>query len=233
VEELDQRLLVVHSRVRELQSVCGPSAERPTLPVVRLSPEAEAADEEDGALEGRDPEPKAARSFNGGRSEGAGEGSLRRLAAELGPISAEGNAEPRGGQPATARNDPTVIYQEAYNKYAAAQYKRAVRDFEEFLREFPDHEYADNAVFLIGECYLEQKQPRLALIEYKRLLDLYPAGNMAAQALYKVGVCEIQLNQSDQARKHFLRVLEQFPESAAAQEAKAQLQMLRYTGPQR
>ena len=85
-----------------------------------------------------------------------------------------------------------------------------------FLDVYPDHPYADNALFWRGEVYYLRREYGRALKEYQAIEKQHPWGNKLPDALYRIG--QIHLKRGDRARAqaYFDKVREQFPDTAAA-----------------
>ncbi len=85
-----------------------------------------------------------------------------------------------------------------------------------FLDVYPDHPYADNALFWRGEIYYLRREYGRALKEYQAVEKHHPWANKLPDALYRIG--QIHLKRGDRARAqaYFDKVREQFPDTAAA-----------------
>ncbi|MDF1553056.1 MAG: tol-pal system protein YbgF [Deferrisomatales bacterium] len=115
------------------------------------------------------------------------------------------------------------LYRKAFNAYREGRFGEAILDFEEFLRGHPDHEYADNAQYWIGESYYSQGEYEQAVVEFNRVLDRYPHEAKAPDALLKIGLAYEQLGQPDRARVFWTRLTTQHPHSEASREAQRRL----------
>ncbi|MGB5812195.1 MAG: tol-pal system protein YbgF, partial [Polyangiales bacterium] len=85
-----------------------------------------------------------------------------------------------------------------------------------FLDVYPNHPYADNALFWRGEIHYIKHEYTLALKDFEAIEKHHPWGNKLPDALYRIG--QIYLKRGDRARAqtYFERVREQFPDTAAA-----------------
>ena len=136
--------------------------------------------------------------------------------------------EPRAPTAAPAAPTPADsaaadLYRKAFNSYREGRFGPAILDFEEFLRGYPDHEYADNAQYWIGESYYSQGEYEQAVVEFNRVLDRYPHEAKAPDALLKIGLAYEQLGQPDRARVFWERLASQHPHSDASREAQRRL----------
>ncbi len=120
--------------------------------------------------------------------------------------------------------DAADLYRRAYSAYQDGRYGQAILDFEEFLQRYPDHEYADNAQYWIGESFYSQGEYEQAVVEFQRVVDRYPNEPKAPDALYKIGRCYEQMGDLDKARVFWARVVKLHPDSEAAREARKRLE---------
>ena len=98
--------------------------------------------------------------------------------------------------------------------------------FREFLRVFPTHERAPDALFYIGESF-EQTTPDSAAAVYEQLVRSYPNSPRAPSALYKQGLLAEQRGDKATARTFYSRVIAGYPRSPEADLARQNQQRLR------
>lgn len=148
-------------------------------------------------------------------------GPVERLPLAALPGDREGAIGPVA-QPALLADDPLAAvhaYEAAYALVRERRFDEALASFEEFLRRYPQHPYADNALYWRGEAYYAQGQYLRAVGEFERLLQRFPDGNKAPDALLKLGLCYQSLGDARQASTYLTRVRADFPHSDAAREA--------------
>ncbi len=134
-------------------------------------------------------------------------------------------------QPATAlpppsapANDPvpghelpaTDTYLQSFADYASGRYPQAILGFESFLRRFPRNDYAGNAQYWLGECFLAQQQLSRAADAFQKTFELYPQGSKTPDALLRLAEVQQQMNQPERARATLKSLQERYPNSAAA-----------------
>ncbi len=129
------------------------------------------------------------------------------------PLSPPAAAEPAD----TAAAD---LYRRAFNAYRNGSYAQAILDFEEFLQRYPDHEYADNAQYWIGEAFYSQGEYEQAIVEFQKVVDRYPDQPKAPDALLKIGLAYQRLGNAKNARAFWSRVVAVYPGSEAASRAR-------------
>jgi tol-pal system protein YbgF len=131
--------------------------------------------------------------------------------------SAKGSAT--AGRPAApGRSDvvPMQDYQSAMAKYRAGDYAAAADAFKAFYHRYPQHAYADNALYWMAECSYDTKSYRVAVKLFRQVVEQFPSGNKAPDALLKMGYCYVQLRDSKNARTILGQVLESYPRSQVA-----------------
>lgn len=80
-------------------------------------------------------------------------------------------------------------YREAYELVKAKQFEQAITGFEDFLRRFPQGNYAPNALYWTGELQLVKTPRDLKAAEsaFSSLLKQYPDHSKVPDAMYKLG----------------------------------------------
>jgi TolA-binding protein len=112
---------------------------------------------------------------------------------------------PAGIPPPAAGISPQRMYDNAFGDYAAGHYDIAVLGFETFVKTFPRHNLADEAVAAL-----------------QKVVSDYPDSNSVPAAYYKLGLTYQALEQDDLARKAFEIVMknhERAPEASLAKQA--------------
>ena len=135
--------------------------------------------------------------------------------------------EPGGrGRPAGPTADPQSLYNSAYNDYLRGKYDLALQGFEEYLKNFPGTELADNATYWIGECYYRQRRYRQAVDQFEGVLSRYPRSDKSASALLKKGYALIELGDRSQGTTQLRQVIRQYSTSDEANLARQRLREL-------
>jgi tol-pal system protein YbgF len=131
------------------------------------------------------------------------------------PAASEGASS--GASPPSAL-DPEAkrAYDAALSLVTARQYDKALDSLAAFLLKWPDHPYADNAMYWRGECYFARGDYVHASEQFEGVLARFPAGNKAPDALLKLGICRQKLGDPNGARELFVRLTQQYPKSEAS-----------------
>ncbi len=131
---------------------------------------------------------------------------------------------PPGG--AEAELEPDRVYSATYNDYLIGNYALAIAGFQDFLSKFPDHEFADNAAYYLGDSYLQQGRIDLALQAFDQVINLYPKGDKAPVAYYKKGRVLLEQQRLEEAKQVFERLRKLYPKSQEAALAETELKQL-------
>jgi len=121
---------------------------------------------------------------------------------------------------------PDQMYDVSLQQYRRGSLATARLGFREFLRVFPTHERAPDALFYIGESF-EQSAPDSAAAVYDQLVRAHPNSARAPSALYKLGLLAEQRSDRAGARTYYSRVIAGYPRSPEADLARQNQQRLR------
>lgn len=122
--------------------------------------------------------------------------------------------------------DPKALYDATYLDLSRGDYDLALQGFMEYLRIFPNSDYADNAQYWIGEIYYAKEDFQAAYYQFENVTLNYPQGDKVSSALLKMGYCLIRMGEKEEARTMLNRVIEQFPNTAEARLARTRLEEL-------
>jgi tol-pal system protein YbgF len=140
-------------------------------------------------------------------------------------VPAQGGAAQAGaaGTAAQTAPDPNQMYHQAYLDYTNGNYEIAVSEFREYLKDFPDAEFAGNAQFWIGESLYSMKKYDDALAEFEKVIKNYPNSTKVADALVKKGYALDALKRPKDAKAAYAEVIKKYPDSDAAKLAAERL----------
>ncbi len=164
-----------------------------------------------------------------------GAGAEAATAGEVGAVSPpttgggdESAALPEGAAPAEEIRD----YEDAFRRYRAGDYAGAIDRFQVFLQTHPSSEYADNALFWMGESYFKLNDYEQAAVAFDKVVKRFPNGNKVPDALYRQGVSLLEIgNRTKQQKTYkpaacqiFRRIADEYPNSERVSEARRQLE---------
>ncbi len=120
--------------------------------------------------------------------------------------------------------EPDQVYSSVYNDYLMGNYELAIAGFRDFLVNFPDNEYSDNAYYYLGVCYHEMGSYEQAIEAFNQVIDLYPKADKTPPAYYKKVAALEQLQQNLEAIETRIKLTTIFPDSQEAILARHELE---------
>ena len=118
------------------------------------------------------------------------------------------------------------IWNMAYLDYSKGNFDIASSGFEQFLKLFPDHPSADNALYWIGECHLGLKQLEPAVRTFARLIKEYPDSDKVQSAYLKEGFILIDRGKQSEGIRKLRELITKYPISEEAELARQKLQTI-------
>ena len=136
--------------------------------------------------------------------------------------------------PTSAASQEVRDYEDAFRVYRLGEYQTAIDRFRRFLQNYPSSDYADNALFWMGECHAKLGDHERAVLTFQDVVKEYPDGNKVPDALFRQGIALLELGRQTRqqdtygpaAREIFNRILTDYPNSERVPEAKRQLERL-------
>lgn len=141
----------------------------------------------------------------------------------LGTPGAEGT--PAKPPAAPAGPGPEQMYELSLQQFRRGSLATARLGFQEFLRLYPTHELAPDALFYVAETLAPEHADSAGAV-YERVVKSYPNSPRAPSALYKLGLAAEQRRDYAAARTFYTRVIAGYPRSAEANLARDKLQRL-------
>ncbi len=147
------------------------------------------------------------------------------MAREAGPPLELGRGQPATPQP----SGPTVVgsgvamldqpreqFNAALAAFQAKQYPEAEAGFKAFLAANPDHRLTPDALFYIGESYLQRSRPREAAEQYLKVTTDYSKSSRAPESMVRLGQTLAALGNSDQACATLTEFGKRYPTASAS-----------------
>jgi len=120
------------------------------------------------------------------------------------------------------------IYNQGMTAVIQKNHEQAILIFENFTERFPDNLDSDNAFYWIGRSHLELNDLKKAETAFRNVLRYYEhrptsQGYKTPDVIYMLGKLQEKQNLDQQAAYYFGEVIKRFPGSAAASNAKRDL----------
>ena len=138
----------------------------------------------------------------------------------------DGPRPPSGALRDTATQAEKAAYTRAYDLLARGQNDSAVTAFDEFLVQFPDGPYSDNAWYWQGEAKYAQRRFDEALRNFSVVVNSFPKSTKVPDARLKIGFALYEQQKFTQARAILTGVQDDYPGRSAAVLARKRLQKM-------
>jgi tol-pal system protein YbgF len=108
-------------------------------------------------------------------------------------------------------SDSKQQFEAAKTAYRAGQYSDAEAQFKAYLDANKGVANAAEAVFYIGEIYMQRSRPREAAEQYLKVSTEYPKSKVAPDAMVRLGLALAKLGNNEQACATFAEVGRRYP----------------------
>ncbi len=132
-----------------------------------------------------------------------------------------------------SKETPEELYQRALQTLNQGDFQKARREFEEFMKRFPQSDLVDNAQFWIAESFYREGNYEEAILAYESLKKNYPKSNKIPDALYKQALAFEKLGDRNVAKTILKSIIQKFPDSDAAKRARETLERFEKTTPEK
>ena len=111
------------------------------------------------------------------------------------------------------RDTEIQLFIEGMNSAKDEFFLEAIAHMHQLVKDFPDSELVDDAIYNIGLCYFNMNQFETAITFFKKSIDEYPDGiisvltggdeygNTAAKCWYGILNCHLAIGRIDDAKK--------------------------------
>ena len=107
--------------------------------------------------------------------------------------------------------DSREQYRSAVAAYKAGQYADAEALFKAYIEANKGASNVPDALFYIGETYMQRARPREAAEQYLKVSTQYPRSSRAPESMVRLGLALAKLGNNDQACATFAEVAKRYP----------------------
>lgn len=133
-------------------------------------------------------------------------------------------AKPASAESGASAGDPgKAIYDQGLELFRSSKFNEAYRTFSDYINKYPKGKMAPNARFWLGDCYYNQQEFELSILEYQKVVENYPGDAKAPAALLKQGLAFEKLKDNDTAKIVYNKLLKDYPKSEQVETAKKRL----------
>jgi len=137
-----------------------------------------------------------------------------------------GPTPPRGPLRDTATQAEKASYTRAYDLLARGQNDSAVSAFDDFLKQYPDGPFSDNAWYWQGEAMYAEREFDDALKNFGVVVGSFPTSTKVPDARLKIGFALYEQKNFANARVILTGVQDDYPGRSAAVLARKRLQQM-------
>ena len=113
-------------------------------------------------------------------------------------------------------DQPREQFNAALQAFQAGQFPEAEAGFKAFLAANPSHRLSADAVFYIGETYLQRSRPREAAEEYLKVTTDYSKSSRAPESMVRLGQTLAALGNNEQACATLTEFGKRYPAAPAS-----------------
>jgi tol-pal system protein YbgF len=121
-----------------------------------------------------------------------------------------------GPRPSALDPEARKAYEAALEKARGGRHREGLEMMSAFLAKWPDHPYADNAMYWRAECMAAMGDSQKAIAELESLVSRFPLGNKVPDALAKLSLLYERAGDAAKARAASDKLERDFPKSDAA-----------------
>ncbi|MDD5759736.1 MAG: tol-pal system protein YbgF [Desulfobulbaceae bacterium] len=136
----------------------------------------------------------------------------------------EGKKVQEDSEAASAGDPGKAIYDQGLELFRASKFNEAYRTFSDYITKYPKGNMAPNARFWLGDCYYNQQEYELAILEYQKVIADYPSDGKAPSALLKQGLAFEKLKDNETAKIVYNKLMKEYPKSDQVETAKKRIE---------
>ena len=112
-----------------------------------------------------------------------------------------------------------ALYQKSINLGVLLRYEEKIETLNHLIDKFPNSPFVTDALFQLGETYLQQKQNEKALIAFKTIVNDYPNSAYVAESILRTGLIYYNSDQTELALITYKKVVTRYPATSHSKEA--------------
>ena len=120
---------------------------------------------------------------------------------------------------------PVPLYKKARHLLMEERFIQSGETFKFFVKKYPKHDLADNALYWQGESHYSLGRFTEAIKIFKRLIIDYPTAEKVPDAMLKTAYSYLSVDDVNRANYYLKQVLLKYPFSPAAEKAQEKLKL--------
>jgi tol-pal system protein YbgF len=158
------------------------------------------------------------------KGKASGKTELKELAANQGKVKPADKKTEEDTDAASPGDPGKAIYDQGLELFRASKFNEAYRTFSDYISKYPKGKMAPNARFWLGDCYYNQQEYELAILEYQKVVENFPNDGKAPAALLKQGLAFEKLKDNETAKIVYNKLMKDYPKSDQVETAKKRLE---------
>ena len=125
-------------------------------------------------------------------------------------------------------NNPKQLWEQVIKYRQEKNLRESIAALNEIIETYPESEYAPQAIYQIGDIYLnEVKDYDFAIDYFKKVMAVYPDSPESKKANFMVGyVYSNNLQSYSEAKEYYTLFIEKYPESELVPSVEYELEIL-------
>jgi TolA-binding protein len=109
-----------------------------------------------------------------------------------------------------------VKFKKAEILFNGRKFTSAIAEYEDFLRQYPSHGRAPEAMFLLAQSYAAASDSTRAVQMLRRVQQIYPKSPFAARSALELGLLRMKDRRFDEADTFFVQTIRQYPDDESS-----------------
>ena len=118
-----------------------------------------------------------------------------------------------GKEPELRTQIDLAMYAKACALFNLGRSADAIKAFDEYVAQYPESKFADEAMFRIGSAQQQLEEYDAAVAAYQKLRSTFPRSAYSEDAMFQIGICHLIQDQSALAAAAFTDFMRLYPDS--------------------
>lgn len=125
-----------------------------------------------------------------------------------------------------SKAEEKAAFDKAFLSVKNSRYQQSIMLLEQFLKDFPNGSYTDNAYFWLGSVYKVVNNTPDAITNFEQVYTQFPQSEKAGMAMLKLADIYKEGSHMDKAQQLYTQITRQYADSTAAHMAGNKLQIM-------
>ncbi len=129
--------------------------------------------------------------------------------------------------PENLPEDPKAMYDLAQSAYNSGLTRKARAIFTEVAKRYPEHELADDSLFMVGEALFAEGRFTESIDAYRKVYEEFQTGDKYREAVLRIGLAYVRSNRCKKALKIYKFAADTFRKTEEGEAAKKEVKALK------